>query len=113
MLLSSRTPRAEHLRGRKAKRTWYIPHHKSYDDLFRGRARLPSQAQEKAEKDSGRRPRLRDVARSAGLSEEAFASVMQAGMEARQKLVVCNLALVVSLANKYKRSHFDCGCLQV
>ncbi|CAN0312388.1 unnamed protein product, partial [Ectocarpus sp. 12 AP-2014] len=71
------------------------------------------EAQEKAEKNSGRRPRLRDVARSAGLSEEAFASVMQAGMEARQKLVVCNLALVVSLANKYKRSHFDCGCLQV
>ncbi|CAM9779577.1 unnamed protein product [Ectocarpus sp. 4 AP-2014] len=70
------------------------------------------EAQEKAEKNSGRRPRLRDVARSAGLSEEAFASIMQAGMEARQKLVVCNLALVVSLANKYKRSHFDCGCLQ-
>lgn len=39
--------------------------------------------------------------------------VMQDGMEARQKLVVCNLALVVSLSNKYKRSHFDCSCLQV
>eukprot|EP00752_Nemacystus_decipiens_P004809 g4376.t1 len=71
------------------------------------------EAQEKAEKENGRRPPLREVARSsAGLSEDEFAAVMQEGMEARQKLVVCNLALVVSLSNKYKRRHFHCNCLQ-
>ncbi|CAN0038179.1 unnamed protein product [Scytosiphon promiscuus] len=71
------------------------------------------ETQEKEEKKTGRKPPLREVARrSAGLSEEELAIVMQDGMEARQKLVVCNLALVVSLSNKYKRSHFDCGCLQ-
>lgn len=55
------------------------------------------------------------MARSAAggkLSDEEFAHVMQDGMEARQRLVVCNLALVVSLSNKYKRSHFNCNCLQ-
>ncbi|CAN0295866.1 unnamed protein product, partial [Hapterophycus canaliculatus] len=71
------------------------------------------QAQEKEEKKTGRRPPIREVARrSAGLSEAELVVVMQDGMEARQKLVVCNLALVVSLSNKYKRSHFDCSCLQ-
>eukprot|EP00903_Cladosiphon_okamuranus_P010089 g9556.t1 len=71
------------------------------------------EAQEKAEKEDGRRPPLREVAKSsAGLPEDEFAAVMQEGMEARQKLVVCNLALVVSLSNKYKRSHFNCNCLQ-
>lgn len=72
-----------------------------------------AQAQQKAEKERGIRPPLREVARSSGLSEAGFAAVMQAGMEARQKLVVCNLALVVSLSNKYKRNNFGCSCLQV
>lgn len=80
------------------------------------RTHTNKQVQEKAEKDSGRRPPLREVARSAAggkLSDEEFAHVMQDGMEARQRLVVCNLALVVSLSSKYKRSHFNCKCLQV
>ena len=82
--------------------------------LFHATPSNETQAQEKAEKEDGRRPPLREVARSsAGLSEDEFAAVMQEGMEARQKLVVCNLALVVSLSNKYKRSHFNCNCLQV
>lgn len=54
-----------------------------------------------------------DVSATAGLTEEEYGSIMVEGMRARQQLVVSNLALVVSLANKYKRNNHACNCLQV
>ena len=61
----------------------------------------------------GRKPILQEVEEATGLSREVYGGVMLDGMEARQRLVVSNLALVVSLASKYKRKNFDCSCLQV
>lgn len=61
----------------------------------------------------GRKPILQEVEEASGLSREMYGGVMLDGMEARQRLVVSNLALVVSLASKYKRKNYDCSCLQV
>lgn len=60
----------------------------------------------------GRPVELAEAVAASGLSRKRYNGVMVDGMAARQRLVVSNLALVVSLASKYKRSNLE-RCMEV
>lgn len=70
------------------------------------------QDKEKLQASLGRPVELAEAVAASGLSRKRYNGVMVDGMAARQRLVVSNLALVVSLAGKYKRSNLE-RCMEV
>ncbi|CAM9566293.1 unnamed protein product [Choristocarpus tenellus] len=59
---------------------------------------------EQLEKELGREPTIKETCWRAGMSEVEFNQALSMGSQARERMIVCNLALVVSIASRYRKA---------